>query len=376
MTVEATAAAPTAERHVHWLRWLFGALLIVVIGAVANLLGWDIAGWFEGLWDTLTAISLAYLLAALALKTVQTTAVAFAYFSILRVAYPDGGIRWLQILAAYATSVALNSILPANLGTLILLVMFTIIIPGASFAGALAVYGVQKIFFVVIGAFPYLYLFLTVGGSFDIKFKFVKVHPWAFGVVLIGGVTLIALLVRMLWPHVLKWWKQVKEGGQILAHPRAYFGRVFLPEAISWVAGLGDHRGVSRCLQHPGQLPHCHARRCGELDRECDVRDAGRCRCQPGVQRRGAEGDHEPAERDCVLDRPAARDDRLEPVVRDRPHALGVRLERRPGPRHQGVQRRKGETGRTQGGSAGEEGRETRPQSRALGVGSPACGRQ
>jgi hypothetical protein len=35
-----------------------------------------------------------------------------------------------------------------------LLVMFTIIIPRATFAGALAVYGVQKIFFVLIGAFP------------------------------------------------------------------------------------------------------------------------------------------------------------------------------------------------------------------------------
>ena len=238
MSAAATVAAALATRRLHWRRWLVGALVVVVIGAAADLLGWDIAGWFEHLWDTITEVSLGYLLAAIGLKTVQSTAVAFAYFSILRYAYPAGELRFLQVLAAYAASVALNSILPANLGTLVLLVMFTIIIPEATFAGALAVYAVQKIFFVVIGAFPYLYLFLTVGGSFDLEFHFVKAHPWGTGVLLIGGGLLIVLVARMLWARIVKWWDQAKDGGQILAHPRSYFARVFLPEAISWVAGL------------------------------------------------------------------------------------------------------------------------------------------
>jgi uncharacterized membrane protein YbhN (UPF0104 family) len=147
-------------------------------------------------------------------------------------------VHWLQIFATYAISVGLNSILPANLGTAVMVIMLTLIIPGATFAGILAVYGVQKIFFVVIGAFPYLYLFFTVGGSFDIQFKFIKNHPWAVAVILIGGAILISLLIRMFWPRVLKWWDQAKEGGQILVHPRAYFLRVVTPEAISWIASL------------------------------------------------------------------------------------------------------------------------------------------
>jgi uncharacterized membrane protein YbhN (UPF0104 family) len=187
----------------------------------------------------MSAVSVGYLVAGVALKTVQTLAVGFAYYAILRFAYPESGVRRLQILAAYSASVALNSILPANLGTLILLIMLTIIVPGATFAGAVAVYGVQKIFFVLIGAFPYLYLFLTVGGSFDLRFNFVKTHPWATGVLLIGGVALVVLVARVFWPRVSGWWRQAKEGGQILAHPRSYLGRVFLPEAVSWVAGLG-----------------------------------------------------------------------------------------------------------------------------------------
>jgi uncharacterized membrane protein YbhN (UPF0104 family) len=38
---------------------------------------------------------------------------------------------------------------------------------------------------------------------------------------------------------VLKWWDQAKEGGGILAHPRKYFGFVFLPSFLAWVASLG-----------------------------------------------------------------------------------------------------------------------------------------
>jgi uncharacterized membrane protein YbhN (UPF0104 family) len=237
MTSAAAIEAPAAPKHSRWLRWLIIALVIVVIGAAANLLGWDLKGWFESLWDTIRTISLTDLLAAISLKTVQTAAAAFAYYSILRYAYGDR-VHWLQIFATYAISVGLNSILPANLGTAVMLIMLTLIIPEATIAGILAVYGVQKIFFVLIGAVPYLYLFFSVGGSFDLQFGFVKDHPWAVVVILIGGGILIAMLIRMFWPRVLKWWDQAKEGGQILAHPRAYFLRVLTPEAVSWIASI------------------------------------------------------------------------------------------------------------------------------------------
>jgi hypothetical protein len=37
---------------------------------------------------------------------------------------------------------------------------------------------------------------------------------------------------------VLGWWEQAKDGGQILGHPAAYFGRVFLPSFVAWLANL------------------------------------------------------------------------------------------------------------------------------------------
>jgi uncharacterized membrane protein YbhN (UPF0104 family) len=232
------ALAP-AHGRLHLRRILIGALVIVVIGAAATLFGWDISGWFKHIWNTVTSISLGYLLAAIALVTVQTTTTAFAWYSILRYAYPGSGVSWLQVLACYAAAVGLNCVVPANLGTLAMLVMFTTIIAAATFAGVLAGYVVQKVFYTLIGTAGYLYLFLTVGGSFDLQLGFVAAHPLATLILFAGAAALVFMVGRMLKPRVVQWWEQAKTGGQILAHPRHYFGRVVFPEATSWLAMLG-----------------------------------------------------------------------------------------------------------------------------------------
>ena len=227
------------RERLHLHRILIIALVIVVIGAAATLFGWDISGWFKTLWHAVTAISIGYLLAGIALITLQTTMTAYAWYSILRYGYPDSGVRWVQILACYAAAVALNSVLPANLGTLAMLLMFTTIIAAANFAGVLGGIAVQKIFYTLIGTFVYLYLFLTIGGAFDLQLGFISAHPVATAILLVGGAALVYLLARMLRERIMAWWQEAKVGGQILTHPRAYFGRVLLPEVISYVAMLG-----------------------------------------------------------------------------------------------------------------------------------------
>ncbi|HKG43056.1 MAG TPA: lysylphosphatidylglycerol synthase transmembrane domain-containing protein [Gaiellaceae bacterium] len=238
MSVVAPAVEATPKRGFRWRRLLTFAAALVAFGAAAQLLGWDVRTWLSDFWDTISEISAAYLVGGVALKTVQTTLTAFAWYSILRFAYPER-VRWLDVLACYAASVALNGILPANLGTLALLLMFTTIIAGASFAAILGAYAVEKIFFTLIGAFTYLYLFLSVGGSFDIKFAFVHEHPWATALLLLAGGYLIYLIVHRLWPKVLLWWEDAKEGGSILAHPRKYMLWVFVPSLLGWIASLG-----------------------------------------------------------------------------------------------------------------------------------------
>jgi uncharacterized membrane protein YbhN (UPF0104 family) len=233
--IDAAAAAPEKGHPVQRVLLIVG--FVLAAGGLAVLLGWDIRGWFRQLWDILTTISIEYILAGIAAMTVQTVATAYAWYAILAYAYP-GELRFRQMLAAYAACVALNNVLPANLGTIVMFVMLTSVIPSATFAGMLGGFAVEKIFFVVAGVFVYLYLFLSVPGSFDISFGFIRNHPLALVALLVGGAVVLVLMARRFWQKVLKWWEEAKEGGQILVHPGAYFGRVFLPSAVAWFANL------------------------------------------------------------------------------------------------------------------------------------------
>jgi uncharacterized membrane protein YbhN (UPF0104 family) len=231
------AAEPAVDRGHPVQRIVFIIAAILAAGALASLAGWDIRAWFEGLWDTLTSIDTQYVVAAILLVTFKTTATAYAWYTILRYAYP-GEVRFRHVYAGYATCVGLNNILPANLGTIVMFVMLTTVIASATFAGMIGGFLVQKIFFTIAAIFVYLYLFLSVAGSFDIKFEWVKANPWATVSLVVGFGVAAGLLVHHFWPTVLKWWNQAKEGGQVLTHPGAYFGKVFLPEFAAWVAGL------------------------------------------------------------------------------------------------------------------------------------------
>jgi uncharacterized membrane protein YbhN (UPF0104 family) len=209
----------------------------VAAAAFANLVGWDFRGWFHDLWETLTGISREYIVAGVLLMTLKTTATAYAWYTILRFAYP-GEVRFRIVLAAYATCVALNNLLPANLGTIVMFMMLTTVIASATFAGMIGGFLVEKIFFTFAAIFVYLYLFLSVPGSFDISFSWVHENPWAT-VALIAGIALgLTLLIRHFWPKVRKWWEQAKDGGEVITHPAAYFGKVAFPQFVAWSAGL------------------------------------------------------------------------------------------------------------------------------------------
>jgi uncharacterized membrane protein YbhN (UPF0104 family) len=43
---------------------------------------------------------------------------------------------------------------------------------------------------------------------------------------------------RIFWRQVKKLWEQAKQGGKILAHPKRYFTRAFLPSFVSWLCKL------------------------------------------------------------------------------------------------------------------------------------------
>jgi uncharacterized membrane protein YbhN (UPF0104 family) len=227
--------APVHKRLLRIGLWLAGLALFFFI---LEALGIPIGDWLGSVWDTVTEISAGYLIAGVVFQTLQTYFTALAWVFILRAAYPNAGIRQGPIIATYAVAVAMNGVLPANIGTFVMLLMFVAIVPGANFPGILAGYLVHKIFFTVVGALVYVYLFASVSGSFDIQLGNVSDHPGLTLLIVLGAIVLVVMLLRVFWRAVKKLWLQAKQGGVILSRPREYALKVLVPQAIGYAAKL------------------------------------------------------------------------------------------------------------------------------------------
>jgi len=239
-TVSPLRDASRPRRFLKLLAWAAGIGVVLV---VCRLLGFNVWGWLQEVWDQVKAIPIEYLIAGLFFQTLQTMFTALAWLGILRAAYPDVKIEYRAILAAYAVSVALNGFLPANMGTFVLLLMLVALIPGAGFPGIVAAYLVQKIFFTVIMVPVYLYLFVTnpempVTGSRSPDFGRIRDNPVLWIVIIGAAAVLLVILCRVLWRQLKKLWEKAKVGGAILNTPRKYFTRVFAPSLAGWIAKL------------------------------------------------------------------------------------------------------------------------------------------
>jgi glycosyltransferase 2 family protein len=230
------AVDPPRRRFLRTAAWIVGTLVVLV---ALQLAGIDVWGWFEQLWDTLTEISIGYIILGCFFQGLQTVLTALGWYGILRYAYP-GGVTYLPVLAAYATGVALNNFVPANMGTFVMLLMFVAIVQGATFPGVLGGYVVQKIFYLIIGTLIYIYLFAAVAGSFDYQFgnewDAVSGHPVLVLGIAAGAIFLVAILLRIFWAWVKKMWAKAKQGAAILGDLRAYVKLVLLPQMGGYAA--------------------------------------------------------------------------------------------------------------------------------------------
>jgi uncharacterized membrane protein YbhN (UPF0104 family) len=223
------------RRLVKVLLWLAGVALALVICDVA---GFDIVAWFQRLWDTMTGITIGYIIAGVTFQTFQTMLTALGWYFILAAGYPQGNFRYRDILAAYAAGVAMNGFLPANIGTFASLLMYMALIRGSTFAGVLGAMTVQKIFFTAIGVFVYLYLFITVPGTFNLQLGVIDNHRLLVPLLIVGSVVVLYLLIRHFWPKLKGLWEKAKQGGAILARPRDYVLKVLIPSFGSWICKL------------------------------------------------------------------------------------------------------------------------------------------
>ncbi len=215
--------------------WIGGVALAIFL---LDLVGVPVSEWIEALLDKLEEIPAWAIVVAIVLQSANTALAALAWFGILRAALPRAGVTYRIVLASYATAVAMNSFLPANIGTWVMLLMFTTLFAGATFTMMLSSIVVQKIPFTVFSLALYLYLFLSVAGSFSIELGLLADHTGLVVAIAAGGIFLVVLLGRVFWERLAGLRAQVAEGGAILATPRRFLLDVVLPSLGSYAARL------------------------------------------------------------------------------------------------------------------------------------------
>ncbi|MBS1679315.1 MAG: UPF0104 family protein [Actinobacteria bacterium] len=228
------ASQPLSRRLTRIALWVGGSAAAIF---VLNLAGVPVDDWIEELFDKLGEIPTWAIVAGVVLQSANTALAALAWFGILR-ASPLGGVRYRIVLASYATAVALNGFLPANIGTWVMLLMFTTLFAGATFPMMVSGIIVQKIPFTIFSVALYLYLFLSVAGSFSVKFGFLADNTGLVIAILVGVVVLLFLLARVFRKRLEGLREQVVEGGAVLKTPRRFLLDVFAPSLGSYLARL------------------------------------------------------------------------------------------------------------------------------------------
>jgi uncharacterized membrane protein YbhN (UPF0104 family) len=227
---------PLARRLARIAAWIGGVALLLFL---LDLLGVPAGEWIRDLFRKVGDVPAWAVLAGIVLQTAQTTLAALAWLGILRAALPRTRVSFRLVLACYAAAVSMNGFLPANIGTWVMLIMFTTLIAGASFTIVFSGLIVEKIPFTVFNVALYLYLFLSVSGSFSIKLGFLADHTALVVLILAGAIALLVLLARVFWGRLAKLRAQMVAGGAILRSPRRTLTDLFLPVLGSFAARLG-----------------------------------------------------------------------------------------------------------------------------------------
>ena len=215
--------------------WICGVAALL---GVLELAGVPVLEWIDDLLDRIGEVPAWAIAAGVVLETAQTSLAALAWYGILRAALPAAAIRFRLVLACYAVAVALNGFLPANIGTFVMLVMFTTLLAGATFPLVFSGLIVEKIPFTVFNLALYLYLFLTISGSFSIKLGFLADHTGLIVLLAAGAVVLLVLLARVFWERLAGLRRELIAGGAILRSWRRTLTRLFLPVLGSYAARL------------------------------------------------------------------------------------------------------------------------------------------
>jgi uncharacterized membrane protein YbhN (UPF0104 family) len=235
-TLRGEASTDLGQRLIRVVGWVLGVAAVI---GLLDLVGIPVSDWIRDLVHKVRDVPVWAVVAGVVLQTLQTSLAAYAWHTILRAAYPKAEVTFRLVLAAYALAVAMNSFLPANIGTWVMLIMLSSLIAGATLASIISGYAVEKIPFSIFNIAVYVYLFVSVSGSMSINLKVLANHPVLIPLIAVGVIALAVLLTRIFREQWAKLRDELVLGGAVLGQPRRMLVGVVLPELGSYIAKLG-----------------------------------------------------------------------------------------------------------------------------------------
>src|SRR3954447_3185631 len=172
---------------------------------------------------------------------------AWAWRNVLRAAYPDKAISFLQLGAAYLAGAGINAILPARAGDVTKVFLVKRQIPDSSYPAVTSSFLVQSVFDTTAGILVFLFAIsqgllpeppeLPHLPAFEIAFW--ANHPRTLLIVI--GVLLLAIAIGVYYlaHHVRRFWDRVKQGLVILRQPRRYLREVAAWQGAGWLCRFG-----------------------------------------------------------------------------------------------------------------------------------------
>lgn len=208
-------------------------------------LGSSISSFFDAVGDffgSLSQIGLGSLLLGLLAFTVYLSLRSFAYFNVLRAAYPGEPIQFRRIWGAYIAAYGFNNVVPARGGDVIKLFLVKSSVPNSTYPAVGASFVPEMVFDLTMGSLILLFAF-TQGvfpkppdfadlDAFDLSFF--AGHP-RFTLFLITAIAVGSLVAfALLSDRARRFWARVRQGLTILRDRRRFLRQVYAVQFVAW----------------------------------------------------------------------------------------------------------------------------------------------
>ena len=198
-------------------------------------------------FGSIADVRLGSLILGLLLFGVYLTFRARASFNILRAAYPQERIAFIEIWGAYFAGYGFNAVVPARGGDLVRLFLTKTSVPHSSYPAVAASFVVELGFDVAMGVFILAFAF-TQGvfpkppdfaklNAFDLSY--LASHP-RFTLFLLTALGVLAMVAfGLLSVRVQAFWARVRQGLTILFDRDRYLREVFGLQLLGWFFRFG-----------------------------------------------------------------------------------------------------------------------------------------